>query len=362
MELEYELNNNTEKKTVSLKDGIFKSKISEFTFFGGKNSSTKSKKSDSNCPSYRIISSLFTQNFKETFCESNDKMNKRVSSNNKEEKENNDKKRIINISNNSANKFLINYNIYNIKGNSIFHIKIFDKYIKYFPIFKELSEYERYINYNPSIEKNPNFEIILPNITHINFCVSNYEISSDKFQQIKEKYIKHNFTKNNITHLEEIFKYLFEEIKFNISCIDVDKPYEEILKYCSKLINDINEIVEDIINDNNKIKNDLKIAQTPNKDIINGNNSNFNNINNNFQITYEKERFCLFNNNLIRKNFTLNCMNSKSIEYNFLESDKKNENNNINNDFYKCQHCSKIFSSNCELKGHINENHFESNK
>ena len=158
-----------------------------------------------------------------------------------------------------------------------------------------MTNYEKYINYNPLLELNPNFEIITNNNEiHFEFYIKNYKISLDKFEKIKEKYIKHNFTKKNITHPEDIFKYLFEEIKININLINVENKYEENLKFCSKLINNINEIIEEII---------------------------------------DKDKFCLFNNDKIKKNIILNTMNSKSIEYNFLQNDTiKEKNENTNNE------------------------------
>ena len=142
------------------------------------------------------------------------------------------------------------------------------------------------------MEFNPNFEIISNNNEiHFEFYIKNYHISNDKFEKIKEKYVKHNFTKRNIISLEEIFKYLFEEIKININLINEENKNEENLKLCSKLINNINEIIEEIINEN---KND-------------------------------KNNFCLFNNDKIKKNIILNTMNSKSIEYNFLQNDTINK-------------------------------------
>ena len=75
----------------------------------------------------------------------------------------------------------------------------------------------------------------------------------------------------------------------------MENKYEENLKFCSKLINNINEIIEEII---------------------------------------DKDKFCLFNNDKIKKNIILNAMNSKSIEYNFLQNDTiKEKNENTNNEF-----------------------------
>ena len=222
------------------------------------------KNNNNDYPSCRIISSLFTKDYNDSLNNSQNKSEKKI--------------------------------IYNIKENSIFLIKIFGQYIKYYPIFNELTNYEKYINYNPLLELNPNFEIISNNNNeiHFEFYIKNYKISMDKFEKIKEKYIKHNFTKKNITHPEDIFKYLFEEIKININLINVENKYEENLKFCSKLINNINEIIEEII---------------------------------------DKDKFCLFNNDKIKKNIILNAMNSKSIEYNFLQNDTiKEKNENTNNE------------------------------
>ena len=252
------------------------------------------KNNNNDYPSCRIISSLFTKDYNDSLNNSKDKSENKINiENDKDDNETNTNKLIK--TNENIDTYLINYNIYNIKENSIFLIKIFGQYIKYYPIFNELTNYEKYINYNPLLELNPNFEIISNNNEiHFEFYIKNYKISLDKFEKIKEKYIKHNFTKKNITHPEDIFKYLFEEIKININLINVENKYEENLKFCSKFINNINEIIEEII---------------------------------------DKDKFCLFNNDKIKKNIILNAMNSKSIEYNFLQNDTiKEKNENTNNE------------------------------
>ena len=275
-----------------------------------------------NYPFCNIISSLFTKDIKEslTFQESMNKINK---------KNNNENERIAN-NNKIQNSSLINFSIYNIKGNSIFNIKIYNKNIKYFPIFSELSTYEKYICYNPLIEKNSNFEIITNDLIDDDFYIKNYDISLDKLENIKEKYVKHNFTKKNINSIEDIFKYLFEEIKINISCINVQKSYEDILIACSKLINNINEIIEDIIGFNsiNKSENN----KNNHNHMFNYETFNINNLKN------KKDELCLFNNDKIKKNFILNNLNSKSIEKNFLGNNSvykltEEENKNIS---FKC--------------------------
>ena len=366
MELEHELNSDTKNNLFSFNNSSYYQshiKIEDNdndnkSFLFNKNLTSNNKNINSSYPSCRIISSLFTKDFKETFCESNDKIKKKINTSNKKDININGTNKFIKSNPNAnSNTYLINYNIYNIKENSIFHIKIFDKYIKYYPIFNELTGYEKYINYNPLIESNPNFEIITNDEIHYEFNLKNYDIPFEIFESLKEKYIKHLFTKRNINYLEEIFKYLFEEIKINISCIDFEGNNEEILKTCSKLINDINEIVEEIINVKNKIidnKAKIKISEIPYINIINDKVSNLNKING-FQNPKEKVKFCTFNNNLIKKKFILNCMNSKSMESNFFENDQKedkdenansnlskNENKNINaeenkkNFFFKC--------------------------
>ena len=330
MELDSELKNYAKNDIFTFNNGSnYQSKINEnVNFLFNKNIKTNEKNINNSYPSCRIISSLFTKDFKEIFYESNDKINKIINTTDKKEgiNDNSYTNKLMKL-NPTPNAYLINYSIYNIKANSIFHIKIFGKYIKYYPIFNELTGYEKYINYNPLLENDPNFEIISNNEIYFEFHLRNNEVSSDKFEYLKEKYIKHHFTRRNITYIEEIFKYLFEELKINISCIDVENQYEEILKTCSKLINDINEIVEEIINNDNKIinnRNKLKISQISYINIINNKKPNFNSINN-LEIKKEKDLFCTFNNNFIKKKFILNYMNSKSIEYNFLENDQKKE-------------------------------------
>ena len=276
MKLEYELIKDIKSNIISFGGGINSQKKFNYNFkyFNEINSSSDKKRiKNNNNSTFGIISSVFAKKNKNKY------LGNKTYNNNES----------IKLTPNN-NIYLLN-NIYNIKKNSIFHIKIFDKYIKYYPIFSKLTEYERFIKYNPLIENNPNFEIISDNSIHFDFCLKNYDIPVNKFESIKEKYIKHNFTKRNINFFEEIFKYLFEEIKININLINVENKYEENLKFCSKLINNINEIIEEIINEN---KND-------------------------------KNNFCLFNNDKIKKNIILNTMNSKSIEYNFLQNDTINK-------------------------------------
>ena len=145
-----------------------------------------------------------------------------------------------------------------------------------------------------------------------------YDIPVNKFESIKEKYIKHNFTKRNINFFEEIFKYLFEEIKINISCINIQNKYEDILKNCAKLINNINEIVEEILNINQESNKNQETY------IINNIENHLDKINS-IQTINSKDKFCIFNNNIIKKNFILNDVNSKSIENNFIIKEGINE-------------------------------------
>ena len=331
MEFEDEFINKTKSNLFTFNnDSNYQSKINDnINLLFNRNMTTNGKTINNSYPSCRIISSLFTKDFRETFCDSNDKIKKQIITTDKKEEINNHNTNKIIKLNPTINTYLINYNIYNIKANSIFHIKIFGKYIKYYPIFNELTEYEKYIKYNPLIENNQNFEIITNDELHYEFTLRNNEIPLNKLEYLKEKYIKHHFTKRNITYFEEIFKYLFEEIKINISCIDVESQCEKILKNCSILINDINEIVEEIINSDNKIMNDkgkLKISKSSYINLINDNDNDSDcDIINNFRNNKEKEQFCTFNNLLIKKKFILNCMNSKTMEYNFLEKDQKKE-------------------------------------
>ena len=43
------------------------------------------------------------------------------------------------------------------------------------------------------------------------------------------------------------------------------------------------------------------------------------------EIKNYNDDFCIFNNNVIRKNFILNSINSKSMDYNFLDNEKGKE-------------------------------------
>ena len=318
MEFEYELVNSLKKNMFNLKETSSQKKSNDnFKFFNDKPHTLSDEKFNYNNPSCRIISSLFTKDYRETLLESFDK----IYSSNKKEKNNKKEVNVTNndINNNNDNKIiklnpindthLINYNIYNVKKNSIFHIKIYDKYIKYFPIFTSLTDYEKYISYNPLIESNQNF--------------------LEKFQNIKDKYIKNDYTKKNITFFSEIFKYLFEEIKINIGSIMAKNQCDEILKICSKLINDINEIVEEILGLNQekqKETNNDSISYMNNKEsIIKEEKIKVDKINDKIINNYN-DKFCIFNNNIIRKKFILNSINSKSIDYNFLEKEKVKEN------------------------------------
>ena len=345
MEFEYELINGLKSNIFTSNnknDGSFKSQcLNKFKFIINKNSTSDKKEYNNDFPPCNLISSLFSKEYKETLIESMKKFNNQINTSKKKEDSHD-----LNASNklNPINStYLINYNIYDVKKHSFFHIKIFGKYIKYFPIFTELTDYEKYISYNPQIERNPNFEIVQDNSLNFDyFHLKNYEISIDKFECLKEKYIKHKFTKKNITYFEDIFKYLFEEIKLNISSINVQSKYDEILLECSKLINDINEIIEEILNinkGNNQMIgiNYLNSSHKSNKNIINEEEIKLNDMNN-FQIINREANFCTFNNNKIRNKFILNTLNSKSIEHNFFENEIKPKNEielkekeNINN-------------------------------
>ena len=390
-----------------LSDGIFGNKIPEqYNFFLNKELSS-SKKNDFLMPNCKIISSLFSQeNIQKSFSQSikSNKINNEISSNNNISKGNDFSKNInINMNNNYfnnnkennniSNSYVIKYRIYNnIKESSLFHIKIYGKYIKYFPIFSKLTDFEKLICYNPLIEKNPNFEIVPLDFYHENFIVNNYNISLEKLDNLKEKYVNHIFTRKNIISTEEIFKYIFEEIKINISCINVQSPYEEVLKNCSNLINNINDIIENILNENNKKENYYLNMNEP-QEIIKTNENRTNkeipksDIINNFdnKTNLNENNFCLFNNGKVKKNIILKDMNSKCIEVNFFESknkeiDKNNnkddDQKNINNlfvqennikldekdkkeikDTYFCPFCSRKFTSHCGLGGHMSKRH-----
>ena len=267
-----------------------------------------------------------------------------------------------------------------------------------------MTELEKIICFNPLIENNPNFEIISPNMNHDIFYINNYDISSEKLDILKDKYVRHLYTKRNIISTEEIFKYIFEEIKINISCINVQSPYDDVLKNCSNLINNINEIIDDILNnkknkenkENNFINNKNKfqeIKKANENKIINE--TKIENINN-FEIKNNKkeDNYCLFTNSKIKKSFVLSDINSKSIGNNFLEykksnnnyeeknqqnnkkdkeeqsknkiddlSERKDDNKEIKNDeknkkeSFTCPYCSRIFSSHCGLGGHMSKRH-----
>ena len=392
-----------------LSDGIFGNKIPEqYNFFFNKELSS-SKKNDFLIPNCKIISSLFSQeNIQKSFNQSikSNKINNEISSNNNISKGNDYSKNInmnMNMNNNYfnnnkennniSNSYIIKYRIYNnIKESSLFHIKIYGKYIKYFPIFSKLTDFEKLICYNPLIETNPNFEIVPLDFYHENFTVNNYYISAEKLDNLKEKYVNHTFTRKNIISTEEIFKYIFEEIKINISCINVQSPYEDVLKNCSNLINNINEIIEDILHENNKKVNGFLNMNDPQENLkANENKTNkeipkseiINNFDN--KTNSNENNFCIFNNGKVKKNIILNDMNSKCIEVNFFES-KNNENDKNNNkddelknindlcekenniksdekdkkeikDTYSCPFCSRKFTSHCGLGGHMSKRH-----
>ena len=414
------INENTNNKEIKynskllLSDGIFGSKNQgKYDFFNKDLSSTT--KNGFLLPNCKIISSLFS---KENITKS---LNQSIKSK-KNSNENYLNKNYINNGNylnintnlydnnmkenHNSNTFLMNYRIYNIKESSLFHIRIFGKYIKYFPIFTNLTDFEKLICYNPLIENNPNFEIISQNYPHENFYIKNYDLSVEKIDNLKEKYIKHLYTKKNIIYAEEIFKYLFEEIKITLSCINVQIPYDEILMNCSNLIDNINTIIEDILKENNDKEN---IHLNINKQVESQKSSENKNYNetdkfeiiNNFEIknNLNEDNYCIFNNSKIKKNFILSDINSKCIEINFLDynknnnldekiknnqiNNKDNENNNIKNDLseqdddikekniimneeknkkeskeiYSCPYCSRTFNSHCGLGGHMSKRH-----
>ena len=327
--------------------------------------------------SYNIISSLFTKENKNNF-QLNSNSNKEIEYN----------KNATNTNSNTLfNSFLTNYKIYNIKEISIFQIKINDNYIKFFPIFSKITDYEKYICYNPLIEKVPNFKIIpFGNIQNNNCVIKNYDIPLDKLEYLKEKYIKHSYTKKNAAFIEDIFKYLFEEIKINLSCINLQNSYENSLKICSDLINQINEAIEEIINEkpNNPV---IYLTDSEKKD----NKLEFksNTEQNYFSINNEKKSFIL--NNINSKCIENNCVennNNKTNEFNSLvtiniidknnnycKDDFSNHNNKngsgINDklieeknkkEFFSCPYCSKSFSSHCGLGGHISKRHPKNQK
>ena len=388
-----------------LSDGIFGNKIPvQYNFFLNKELSS-SKKNDFLIPNCKIISSLFSQeNIQKSFNQSikSSKINNEISSNNNFSK-GNDNGKSININNNFynnnkennniSNSYVINYRIYNnIKESSLFHIKIYGKYIKYFPIFSKLTDFEKIICYNPLIETNPNFEIVPLNSYHQNFTVNNYNISAEKLDNLKEKYVNHIFTRKNIISTEEIFKYILEEIKINISCINVQSPYEDVLKNCSNLINNINDIIEDILHENNKKENGF-LNMNESQEIIktNENKTNKEISKSEFINSFDNKNnsngnsYCIFNNGKVKKNIILNDMNSNCIEDNFFgsknneidknnykDNDKKNindlseEENNIKSDekdkkeikeTYSCLYCSRKFTSHCGLGGHMSKRH-----
>ena len=393
-----------------LNDGIFRSKIQgkhNFLF----NKDLTATKNIFPFPNCKIISSLFTKdNITKSLLNKNKNINNIEIEKNKDHdiitnnEINKDKNKLKD--NNTPNTSFMNYKIYNINENSIFFIKICGKNIKYFPIFTNLSEFEKKICYNPLIEKNQNFEIISPNFIHKIFYIKNFNINVEKLEFYKDKYVKHLYTKKNITTVEEIFKYIFEEIKINLSCINVQSPYDDVLKNCSNLINNINEIIEDIIKDNINMsdtylnisnnKNDKMIIINEKK--INLENTKIENINfeikNNKKDDNDNDNYIIFNNNKIKKNIILNNINSKCIENNFFDYNKNNnmleltnvkeknnnidKNNNITNiiddlsddikdkniideknkkETFPCPYCSRMFNSHCGLGGHMSKRH-----
>lgn len=387
-------NSNTKDNNLNIKlllsDGIFRSKNQTKLNFLLNNDYSNEKKNSFFYPNCRVISSLFTKdNINKVFTKPPSDQNNKTNTHNITNS--NDIQQNININNNfytefnpnntkennTLNSFIINYKIYNIKENSIFHIKLYDQYIKFFPIFSNLTDFEKYICYNPFIENNEHFELITQNCIHETFYVKNYDISNDKLEILKDKYIKHLYTKRNIISVEEIFKYIFEEIKINISCINVQSPFDDVLKNCSNLINSINEIITDIINDK-KNKENIKINK-------NNNFSKIENINN-FEIR-KKDDYPIINNN-IKKSFVLGEINSKSIQNNFLEINKSNrieedldkkdnrilgENDNVlekevnkeenkneeknKKESFICPFCPRKFNSHCGLGGHMSKRH-----
>ena len=410
-------NNNKEEKFNSkllLSDGIFGSKNQEKYNFLLSNDLSNNKNNIFPLPNCKIISSLFSKDNLAKSFQSENTQSIISKNNNIEPQPNNTQYHPAPINSpvpdmanhkENQNNFSINYKIYNIKESSLFHIKIFGKYIKYFPIFPDITEFERLICYNPLIENNPNFELISPDFVHNNFVLKNNSISTEYLESLKEKYVKHLFTQRNIIEIEGIFKYLFEEIKINLSCINVQSPYDDILMNCSNLINNINQIIDDIILLNEKSNKENVFLNMNKPGIKNTEVTQIENIVNferNNNITNNNEdNYCIFNKIKIKKNFILSDMNSKCIENNFFLYDKNNinqfETNNVNqinnnvkdnNDYdenfsgneedeikkskniqnlkieeknkketFACPFCSRIFNSHCGLGGHMSKRH-----
>ena len=192
-------NNNKEEKSNSkllLSDGIFGSKNKEKYNFLLSNDLSSNKSNIFPMPNCKIISSLFSkENLAKSFRSQNTQSI--ISKNNNNELQQNSTQNhpapinspMSDMANHKENQnnFSINYKIYNIKESSLFHIKIFGKYIKYYPIFHDITEFERLICYNPLIENNPNFELISPDFIHNNFVLKNNSISTEYLESLKEK-------------------------------------------------------------------------------------------------------------------------------------------------------------------------------
>ena len=295
---------------------------------------------------FRIISSLFTRKNIE-----NEVNNFAINSNN-----NSVKKSI----NNNYNNYIEQMNIYNVVDRNIFQIKIFNESIKYYPIKYNLTESEKIITYDPKIESSENFEIIDYNYEKLKcaiFYVKDHNISMDNFNFLKNKYITDVYTRKNIINYEEIFKYLFEELKLNLSCIDISADIDSQLSNCSKLIKDINEVAEFFkINGGNDNKEN---------DVSKKNNININNTNNHKMIFLSDINSNILTKNMDMNNSTLKLISHKTLRdnnesYSDMDQNEINSNNkNIKDckDNFICPVCSKIFNTHCGLGGHMSKRH-----
>ena len=304
-------------------------------------------------PNFRIISSLFTKKNIE-----NEINNFTI---------NTDNNSVKNSTLNNNNNYIEQIKIYNVIDRNIFQIKIYNESIKYYPIRYNMTESEKIITYDPKIESSKNFEIIdyyFEKLKNSIFYVKDHNISTDNFNFLKNKYVVDTYTRKNIINYEEIFKYLFEELKLNLSSIDINADIDSQLTNCSKLIKDINETVEFIkihsVRDNKE--NDLSKKNNNNNNTNNNSNSN----SSNHKIFFLGD----INSNILTKNMNVYNSPFKVISHKTLRDNNDSfsdiDPNEINNDDknlkdYKdnciCPVCNKKFNTHCGLGGHMSKRH-----
>lgn len=286
------------------------------------------------------------------------------------------------------NNLHVKDNIYDLNDCLIYQLKIFGKFIKYYPIINDLTEDEKLVAFNPILEKNKNFKVLLDinNFLIMDCYLEKYNVAHEQFINLKEIYLKDVEIKSDIKSINELIKQLFLELKITLCCINVKENIDENLKKCSIMIDNINNIVEYMMKNSkpkNVILSNKKNINNKNIDVITdiydpilflaNSDQNSSLVSKNNEMFYENS-----NNNLVDDNANLNFISSNSNKEKnkklfFSNIDNKNmfsiinvekEKGNINKeedknkkDLYYCQICNLKFTSHCGLGGHISKRH-----